>query len=313
MRNLFVAGAMLYSLFSTAAQAASAGCDRACLHGFADQYVAALVAHDPNRLPFAKNVRFTENGQVMELGDGFWATVSGDGAKASKIYFSETAAGQVGYFGAMEEAGNPVILYLRLKVTGRQITEVETLISRKETPEFYKPLELKNKAVFEDVLPPAQRRSRTQMIDTIRAYFEAQIQAKYNDAIFSPACQRIENGVITASNPNADKMGKLSCGDQIKTGVSALLTREREARFFVVDEERGLIGTIFLFDHDGSKQSVNLTFADGTTAERKSSSGSPFSWLAGELFKIRDGKIEQIEIVIVKTPYRMPSGWPAAQ
>src|SRR5271170_1770946 len=36
-------------------------CDRQCLNGFVDQYLAALVAHDPSRLPLAKDVVFTEN------------------------------------------------------------------------------------------------------------------------------------------------------------------------------------------------------------------------------------------------------------
>ncbi len=36
---------------------------------------------------------------------------------------------------------------------------------------------------------------------------------------------------------------------------------------------------------------------------------APFSFLMAELFKIRDGKIAQVEAVIYTTPYAMPSGW----
>jgi len=38
---------------SAQSDAAQAGCDRACLDGFLDQYLAALVAKDPARLPWA--------------------------------------------------------------------------------------------------------------------------------------------------------------------------------------------------------------------------------------------------------------------
>jgi hypothetical protein len=51
-----------------------------CLQGFVDQYLSALVAHDASRLPLAKNARYTENGQTLELNDGMWrvATVLGN-------------------------------------------------------------------------------------------------------------------------------------------------------------------------------------------------------------------------------------------
>ncbi|MGH9592719.1 MAG: hypothetical protein ACRD5L_06485, partial [Bryobacteraceae bacterium] len=36
-------------------------CDRACLEGFVNQYLEALVAHDPKRLPLTADVKFSEN------------------------------------------------------------------------------------------------------------------------------------------------------------------------------------------------------------------------------------------------------------
>ncbi len=44
-------------------------CDRARLEGFVNQYLAALVAQDPSKLPLAKNARYTENGQELKLGE----------------------------------------------------------------------------------------------------------------------------------------------------------------------------------------------------------------------------------------------------
>ena len=42
-------------------------CERACLTGFLDRYLDALVAQDPSRLPLARTVKFTENGQRLDL------------------------------------------------------------------------------------------------------------------------------------------------------------------------------------------------------------------------------------------------------
>jgi hypothetical protein len=49
----------------------SGACDAACLRGMVEQYLGAVAARDPGRLPLAKHVRFTELGQQLELGDGF--------------------------------------------------------------------------------------------------------------------------------------------------------------------------------------------------------------------------------------------------
>jgi hypothetical protein len=57
-----------------------------------NRYLTALVAHNPLSLPIAKNVRYTENGQKLKLGDGMWGPVSGLGTY--KLYFADTVAGQ---------------------------------------------------------------------------------------------------------------------------------------------------------------------------------------------------------------------------
>ena len=66
---------------SNGGQAAAAGaCDRACLYGFLDQYLDALKAKDPSRLPLAKGFKYTENNVAMNIGDGVWGTVTGLGS-----------------------------------------------------------------------------------------------------------------------------------------------------------------------------------------------------------------------------------------
>lgn len=51
---------------------ASKHCDRACMIALTDQYLAALVKHDPTGLPLSRGVRFTENTAEIRVGDGLW-------------------------------------------------------------------------------------------------------------------------------------------------------------------------------------------------------------------------------------------------
>src|SRR5580700_7272470 len=69
--------AVLMSGGPSAARAAA--CDRACLERIVDQYLDAMLAHDPHKAPFASDVKFTENGQKLELGDGLWRTFTAKG------------------------------------------------------------------------------------------------------------------------------------------------------------------------------------------------------------------------------------------
>ena len=80
---LAVAAALVTGSF-TARVSGSTGpiplnCDRTCLEGLINQYLAAVVAHDPSKLPLSKDVKYSENYQMLEVGDGFWKTASGVG------------------------------------------------------------------------------------------------------------------------------------------------------------------------------------------------------------------------------------------
>lgn len=285
--------------------AAAGSCDRACLNGFVDQYLAALVAHDPSRLPLAKTVKFTENGQALKLGDGMWGVANA--IRNYKLYFADPTTGQAGFFGVVEENGHPQILALRLKIETQRIGEIETIVIRTTPGAWAKPEALADKPVFSEILAPAERRSREGLVAITNSYFEGLEQATGKLTPFDPNCTRIENGVISANNPAGNPMQKMTCGEQFDTGFSKFITHVRERRFPIVDEERGLVYAIIFFDHAGKVKTVKMT--NGTTMTVPPPYDTPYTFLIGELFKIKNGKIHQIEAVVLPVPYGMPSGW----
>jgi hypothetical protein len=124
--------ALIAALRTPKAQASTGpiplNCNRACLENVVDQYLAALSARDPKRLPLSADVRYTENDQFMEVGDGFWKTVEGPGNY--KHIFADPEAGQVAFMGTMREAGAPLLMSLRLRIELGRITEIESVYYR---------------------------------------------------------------------------------------------------------------------------------------------------------------------------------------
>src|SRR5438132_11749050 len=109
---------------------AAANCDRACLKTTLDQYLAAVVKHDPAAAPLLVAFRQTENAVVQRLGTGAWKSITGLG-KVQRRYL-DPVSGQAAYFGIIEETAGPAIATLRLKIDDRKITEAEWIIARKD-------------------------------------------------------------------------------------------------------------------------------------------------------------------------------------
>src|SRR5450631_3644328 len=129
----FILLAAVANAQNTQAKGGSA-CDRACLTGIVDQYLAAMVAHDSKKAPFSTNIKYTENAAKLPLTDGLWFTSTA--LTDYKIYISDPQGGSVGFIGVIQDHNvpgqpeKPTILALRLKVVNRQITEVEAVAVR---------------------------------------------------------------------------------------------------------------------------------------------------------------------------------------
>ena len=85
------------------AQSAQA-CDRACLRTMLDQYLAAVIKHDPAAAPLVVGFRQTENAINVRPGNGVWKTVTGLG-KVQRRYL-DPVSGQAGFYGTVRRAAN---------------------------------------------------------------------------------------------------------------------------------------------------------------------------------------------------------------
>src|SRR4029453_14769939 len=90
-------------------------------------YFTALAAHSAATLPTASNVKFTENGRVMTLGQGLWMTAGAVkySQSALDVEICSSATHAVVPEGSMDIPFPP-----RLKLVNQQITEIETIAVR---------------------------------------------------------------------------------------------------------------------------------------------------------------------------------------
>jgi hypothetical protein len=280
--------------------------DRACLEGFVNQYLDAMIARNPSALPLSPKVTVTENEQTIPLGGGLWGTASGLGTY--KLYVADPQAGEVGFLGTLRENGTPVALALRLRIENRLISIVETIVVRDPgAGQAVEALGLPD-PLFLAPLPPAERRPRKEMIAIADKYYEGIEHSNGSVVPFDSQCDRVQNGVQTTNNPKLllaprDTWTPLSlgCKEQLDTKFFSFVQHIDPRRFSVIDEERGLVFGTFLFQVPGSVKSVDIP-GHGTFA-------IPPPYLVpttidvAELYKIKSGKIRKVEALQTNIPY----------
>ncbi len=285
----------------------SPNCDRACLYGVLDNYLAALKARDTRIAKWAAQVKNTENNVEIRVGDGLWGTITEIGDY--EMRFADVHTGQVAIFGVVRETTTRSPYATRLKVVDRVITEVETIVVRPEDSGIpFVTADIKSKPVWNEMLPLAQRTPRQKMIDVANGYFDT---LQLNDGRlyteFTDDCDRREDGMqstnLTAAN--LDPISKFGCAEQFRLGQYRYDDRLRDRRFLAVDEERGIVLAAGFIDHEGRLGEFKLT--DGTV--KQPIFRRPHSFVLLEAFKIKGGKIQQIEAVFITVPYNMPSPW----
>jgi hypothetical protein len=309
-----------------AVASATSDCDEACLKSVMDGYLAALQAHDAARLKVAPNVRFTENGVVIPLGEALWVTFSSLGSYRHDFF--DPANGAVASYVTMRENGTPGYLMVRLKVAAQRLTEIETVVNRDApaslTQPAYEPL-------WDQVEPKAHRLTRQQLIAGALGYMRAVALEKGNLAPFGESCIRLENGMVMALGAHDQPPVPLrplardddwaaavraslgmGCARQIDTGVYAFITEYDNARFPLIDVDRQIIFSVFDFRRRGTVKTV--TMPNGHTYPMMPSTQWPNEVLNTEAWKFQNGKITRVEAIFLgNRPYKQGTGWPGGR
>jgi hypothetical protein len=238
--------------------AAANDCDRACLKTTIDQYLTAVVKHDPAAAPLFVGFRQTENAVVVRPGTGVWKSVTGLG-KMQRRYL-DAVSGQAAYFGIVEEGSNPAIVTVRVKVDNRKITEAEWLIARDGDPGLNGPATAKQASgnVFdtnnlianpppERTVPKADRLTREALVAITNSYFDGLTTHDGSIIIAHPGCNRLENGraMTGAASGRGGKNGEPNDCTSGLTNFSAALVAAR--RYPVVDEDAQAVLAIAVF------------------------------------------------------------------
>jgi hypothetical protein len=293
MRNAYapVAALLVVVAQPLAAQSAT-DCDRACLAGVMTAYLDSLVAHDPKKAPLAANARFTEDAKELRVGEGLWKTAS----KLSpfRTDFLDATTRTAATHAVVEENGMPVLLAARLKVDGRRITEVETIVVRsREEGALFAPEALTQPSPAMVTAPPANARMAREAMTEMALRYPAGLKVgsfDKSDVPFAPDAYRLENGVrmagpgCTFRPPSCENMR----GQQLPTLAGIV------AQVVAVDEQNG---TVLLW----------MDFGPGSLPGPPNA--APRSLVTFEAFKVYGGQVHAVEAVFEGMPPSTPSGW----
>jgi len=294
---VWIAGTM--SLFG------AVDCDRACLKSSLDQYLNAVVKHDPAAAPLFIGFRQTENATVVKLGTGVWKSVTALG-KVQRRYF-DAVTGQAAYFGIVEENATPAIVTVRLKVEYKKITEAEWIIARKGDPGLNGPaggnvFDADNLAMNpppERAMTKETRMPREAMIAITNSYFDGITTHDGSIIMANPGCPRLENGQAMTGR-GAGPRGGAAAGStggsptvtDCTSGLETINIQNVAARRYpVVDEDAGVVLALAIFIRK-----------PGTTTRRN---------VFAEWFILDNYKIQKIYSAMFYPPPEMPvPNWP---
>ena len=287
-------------------------CDKDCLLALGDRFMTAFASQKPGDVPWARNVRFTENGVGIQVGEGIWGSIRSKSDAALRV--ADQQAGTYTWYGLIYDHDAPAWAGVRLKTIGAHISEAEVIVARERNPgPWGDPKKFAVDARLESVVPAGQRSSRKQLIAVVQGYADT---VQRNDGTlhtrFAPSCTRTENGVVVSGGDVGSiglvkSPGKYAqgCEAQLKLGLYRPVDRLRGRRILGVDEERGLVVMASVADFGLAQR--QYTLADGQKVE----SDRYHAMARGlfEVYKVVDGRIQVVEAVSVDLPYGMRTGW----
>jgi hypothetical protein len=170
-----------------------------------DQYLNAVIKHDPAAAPLVVGFRQTENALNVRPGSGVWETVTGLGGMQRR--YVDAVTGQAAYYGIVLEGEESAIVTIRVRIENRKLTEAEWYLARANDPglngqrqsgrppaNLFNPEYLTANPPPQRVVPPAQRLPRETLQAITNSYFDAITSHDGSIALTHPGCGRVENG-----------------------------------------------------------------------------------------------------------------------
>lgn len=169
-------------------------CTRDLLKRTLQNYLTALAARDPSTLPLSQELRFTENGEALEMGtEGLWVAAGITKYSQSAM---DTELCTVAAHAVIPDGTTDIPVALRIRVENALITEVEMIAAR---PGDYAAVASNTSAIiaiadsvaWEESLPEGERASRDVLIAWMDKYFR-----KFPRGVcaVTSQCRRLENG-----------------------------------------------------------------------------------------------------------------------
>ncbi len=321
----------------TAQAQASADCDRACMTEIVDGLVESMVKHDPDHLPLATVYQATENSHPAALGMmTMWRTIT----RAGKPDFLaiDVPAGQAYLETQVSEGSDLSVLWGRIKVVDRKITELELFVNRSRGDHGFSfsadklPENLKSW-----MNPPASRQKAS------RAELEALSQAVFatnstytidlgekcsfieaGSHVVDPGLDDVPPPTAPAGSPARDSNAPLGCIFPPNHPT------DPKAREIVIDEDLGIVvdaaivpGTVFPYPFYGHMLSAFIPnemaepgVAQQAWFERKVAQGkgpllkpAAATGDAMHVLQVYDGKLQGLQINVHVGGPDMKSGW----
>ena len=225
-----------------------------------------------------------------------------------------------------ERKDENILVAVRLALRRGKIYEAEHYVVRQDLlhnsmPNLQKP----RPGLVEDVAPE-DRTPREQMRDAGLSYYDALMGRDGTLAPFAKECERHDDGE-TSVGGNREAAGRFpapdevsltdlgravlaapnTCEGQISAGVWGYMSAIKNRRLLVIDEQKGLAVGCSVLNHDAKLKTMKLKGVPGL--ESVPSVQLLFNMPSMHFFKIKKGKIYEIEDIGVSVPYGTKSGW----